>query len=291
MNEKKDQKEKQEKRNFWQHRSFFVVVVVGMAVVAIAAILNSMVPDTEQQASTFDSAAWEQAVAEADAQNDAASVAANTDALPANAAPTEQPAAARAVPAATPAAASNPPTTAKPAATAKPSASAAPVGGTAAPAAEAEYEDEATGAGAALETDTEGIPALQKPMDTEVQKAFSGEELVYSETMNDWRVHEGIDFRAAVDDPVKAAADGVVEEAYEDDMLGMTIVISHSGNLRTLYANLKDTSGVTVGQEVKAGDTIGQVGETAALESAQQPHLHFEVIKDMRCVDPMEYMQ
>ncbi len=144
--------------------------------------------------------------------------------------------------------------------------------------------------GEALKTDGEGIPAFKKPIEKEVQKDFSGDNLVYSKTMKDWRVHEGIDYCAEGDDAVMAAADGKVEEAYEDPYLGMTVVISHSGNIRTLYANLRDINDVAVGQEVKCGDIIGHIGNSATVESLEEPHLHFEIIKDMNCVNPKDYL-
>lgn len=277
MDNKKEKNEKQngkkEKKNFFHQKSFFVVLVVGMVFIAAVAILNSFLPKEDRAASTFDSSAWESATKEAAGSDQA--VKANADAVPV--------------------AASEAPASTAPKATKSPEATKAPVA-SASPKATAEaYEDETaqatTGDMEALETDHQGTPAMTKPVPGEVSKEFSGEELVFSTTMNDWRVHEGTDLKAAVGDEVKAVADGVVDEIYEDDLLGMTVVVSHTGGVKSLYANLKDSGDIKHGGQVKAGDVIGHVGESTVLEAAEEPHLHFEIIKDNRCVNPMEFVQ
>ena len=91
--------------------------------------------------------------------------------------------------------------------------------------------------------------------------------------------------------PVVAAADGVISQIWDDPMMGKCVAISHSGDAYTIYKNLDPTlpEGTAVGCAVKAGDTIGNVGQSAVLELAEEPHLHFEMTVGGLSVDPLEY--
>lgn len=119
---------------------------------------------------------------------------------------------------------------------------------------------------------------------------FSEDKLVYSKTLDQWSTHEGIDIKAEEGSPVRAAMDGVVEELVNDPRLGLTIIIDHGGNIKTKYSNLSTLDLVTVNQKVKKGDVISGVGKTALYEIADDPHLHFEVIKDGKNIDPRKYL-
>lgn len=134
-------------------------------------------------------------------------------------------------------------------------------------------------------------PGLSNPTVGGILKEYSVEDLVYSETMKDWRTHNGLDIAAAVGTQVKSAADGVVEQVYEDDLLGVVVVIGHTGQTQTLYANLQDLDFIKVGRQVKAGDVIGGVGTSALTESAEEPHLHFEVLVNKENVDPRSMLK
>ncbi len=115
---------------------------------------------------------------------------------------------------------------------------------------------------------------------------------VYSKTMDDWRVHCGVDIVTAAGDKVMAAADGVVESVSEDPMYGTTVVISHNGGAKSIYGNLASelAEGIAVGYEIKCGEIIGCVGDTATLELAEEPHLHFQMTIGGKQVDPMDYI-
>ncbi|MPM58421.1 hypothetical protein SDC9_105252 [bioreactor metagenome] len=129
-----------------------------------------------------------------------------------------------------------------------------------------------------------------KPVDGTVTKQWSGEDLVWSETLGDYRVHTGCDIAAASGSKVRAMADGEISDIYQDDLLGYVIEIDHGNGVITRYCNLLDgqVSGIEVGAKVKMGDVISGVGETALLESAEGPHLHLEVLKDGVRIDPQE---
>ena len=135
-------------------------------------------------------------------------------------------------------------------------------------------------------------PALVvNPLVGETVAAFSMDELQYSETMGDWRTHDGVDLAADAGTPVCAASSGTVLDVRDDDLMGTTVVISHDGGYDTIYANLQSVPTVEIGDEVTAGQVIGSVGRTALSEAAEPPHLHFGVTKDGEFVDPLEFLK
>ena len=128
------------------------------------------------------------------------------------------------------------------------------------------------------------------PVEGETVAGYSMECLSYNETTRDWRVHAGLDLAAEPGTAVKAAADGEVYTVYEDDQMGMTVVIRHDGGYTTHYASLAEEIPVKAGDQVKLGDTIGTVGSTALLESALGDHVCFRVTCDGEAVDPAEFL-
>lgn len=131
------------------------------------------------------------------------------------------------------------------------------------------------------------------PVHGEITKPFTEDVAVYSLTMNDWRVHRGIDIAAPVGTGVTACADGVIERVWTDPFLGQCVEISHGGEIRSRYANLSPDlpRGIEPGATVLSGDVIGGIGETMALEMADSPHLCFTLTVDGIPVDPTDYMQ
>lgn len=128
-----------------------------------------------------------------------------------------------------------------------------------------------------------------RPSKGSVLKDFSGDELVYCETMEDWRTHNGIDFAAEVGTQVTAVCEGVVEKVYNDDMLGITVEIKHPDGTLSRYSGLQSLDFIAEGKEVSQGDIIGGVGESGLLEEGSEPHLHFEIVKDEEYQDPNQY--
>ena len=137
---------------------------------------------------------------------------------------------------------------------------------------------------------TAGKLAARAPVQGEVLSGYAMEVLSYNQTTRDWRVHNGVDFAAAAGTPVTAAAAGQVYTVYEDDQMGMTVVIRHEGGYTTRYSSLSADVAVSAGQDVALGQTIGTVGTTALMENALGDHVHFTVLKDDRLVDPMEFL-
>ncbi len=95
--------------------------------------------------------------------------------------------------------------------------------------------------------------------------------------------HSGVDFKARTGTPVKAAGDGIVTQVYnEPDHMGKVIEIDHGSGLQTRYTHL-DTQDVKVGDTVKASQQIATSGNSGVTTG---PHMHFEVWKDGKPIDP-----
>ena len=131
------------------------------------------------------------------------------------------------------------------------------------------------------------VELIEMPVEGTITVKFAMEDFVYSDTMKDWRTHNGVDINAAEDEPVRAVADGTVTQVYEDTMMGMTVVIEHQNGMKRIYANLSPEVSVSEGQQVETGYVIGAVGASAASESKQEAHLHFSLLKGEEYINPV----
>lgn len=131
---------------------------------------------------------------------------------------------------------------------------------------------------------------IVKPLSGSTVAEYSMEALCYNQTTRDWRVHDGIDIAAQAGTTVCAAAAGEVFSVYDDETMGMTVVIRHEGGYTTRYASLDTDISVKAGDQVKAGQAIGKVGNTALLECAIGDHLHFAVSCGAVTVDPADFL-
>lgn len=129
------------------------------------------------------------------------------------------------------------------------------------------------------------------PLEGEIQKKFAIDNLVFSETLQEWIVHKGIDIKAPRTTVVKAAEEGTVQAIKNDPRYGLTVIIEHRDGYKTIYANLLTTEFVKEGETVTKGQSLGTVGNSAAFEIADEPHLHFEMLKDEENVDPTLYLK
>lgn len=129
------------------------------------------------------------------------------------------------------------------------------------------------------------------PIKGDILKAFSVDNLLYSSTLKEWTVHNGIDIKAEKAAIVCAAADGKIKSIKNDPRYGITVIIEHSSGYKTVYSNLLTSEFVVEGEQIKQGQTIGTVGNSANFEVADESHLHFEVLKDNKYVDPMQYLK
>jgi murein DD-endopeptidase MepM/ murein hydrolase activator NlpD len=128
------------------------------------------------------------------------------------------------------------------------------------------------------------------PVNGEIIERFCVDELVFNRTLEDWRVHPGIDIAAGLGTQVCAMGDGIVEDVYTDELMGVTVVIDHGNKTKSVYRNLMESVTVSPGDIVYAGDVIGGVGQTAENELLDPPHLHLELIREGAQIDPCELL-
>lgn len=121
------------------------------------------------------------------------------------------------------------------------------------------------------------MPDLVKPVKGTITKKFAYDTLVYMKTLNQWSTHFGVDIAGKIGDDVVAALKGSVDSTYKDPLLGNCIKIKCDNDVICVYAGLVNTSNVKKGDAIEAGELIGQLGNTAASETTEDPHLHFEV--------------
>lgn len=129
-----------------------------------------------------------------------------------------------------------------------------------------------------------------KPCVGRIITECSLDDLIYCAATDDWRTHNGIDYAAEEGENVYAAAAGKVSRVYTDDLLGVTVVIDHGDNLCTFYSSLADEDFIKVNTVVKQGDLIGNIGKSCSLEKSLEPHLHFEISKDGTPQNPKDFL-
>src|SRR4051812_3582597 len=100
-------------------------------------------------------------------------------------------------------------------------------------------------------------------------------------------MHTGLDFRAATGDPVRATANGKVVSSGSAGGYGRMVEIDHGNGLSTRYGHLSEIN-VKVGDQIKIGQVIGEVGSTGR---STGPHLHYETRIDGEAVDPQKFLR
>lgn len=134
-------------------------------------------------------------------------------------------------------------------------------------------------------------PEFVMPVEGEVMRNFAKDSLIYSETLEEWITHLGIDIKASRTTVVKASEAGTITSIKNDPRYGLTIVMEHTNGYKSIYSNLLTTEFVSEGEKVDKGQSIGTVGNSASFEIVDEPHLHFEIIKDNENVDPNIYLK
>ena len=126
-------------------------------------------------------------------------------------------------------------------------------------------------------------PDFMMPISGSITSPF-GER--FNPLSNQSEHHTGIDIDIAADNQVKAAANGVVAKIGVDERFGNYIILSHSGTFSTCYAHLESVS-VTEGTQLSKGAPIGIGGASGTVTA---PHLHFEIRKGEKRMNPMLFL-
>ena len=138
--------------------------------------------------------------------------------------------------------------------------------------------------GASSPASSSAAPASTQPVSGRVLNAYSGDELVYSSTLGDWRTHNGVDYACAEGSAVSAPCSGKVTETGTDGRWSSVVTLEDaSGRLwRVCGVN---SPAVKPGDTVTAGQKLGTVG-TISCECAEEAHIHLEVLQNGQYLDP-----
>lgn len=125
------------------------------------------------------------------------------------------------------------------------------------------------------------------PIEAQVIKGYDSQYLQYSATYNDMRLHTGTDLKPIGSNDVLSAGKGVVTLVEENTLFGNVITVDHYDGILIRYCGINNIT-VKANDEVQAGDILGEVG-TVTNESSDGAHIHIEVFKDGKAVNPEEF--
>ena len=126
------------------------------------------------------------------------------------------------------------------------------------------------------------------PAGRNITKEFSMETLLFSKTLQDWRVHNGIDFSSPKGTEVKASANGTVLSVKADPLWGRVIEIDHGSGVIIYYCGVSDEK-VKKDQTVDIGDVIAYV-DNVPCEAEDGTHIHIRVEKDGKVINPTDVL-
>ncbi len=127
------------------------------------------------------------------------------------------------------------------------------------------------------------------PCDGDIIRKYSPDIPLYCETMEDWRTHSGVDFAVADGGEVLSVGKGKVSKVLVDSAYGYIVEVNY-GEFTARYCGLEQGTTVGIDQLLNKGDSIGRVGEVPCEKKAAR-HLHFEIIRNGDCADPMKVLK
>jgi len=138
--------------------------------------------------------------------------------------------------------------------------------------------------GASSPASSSAAPASTQPVSGRVLNAYSGDELVYSSTLGDWRTHNGVDYACTQGAAVAAPVAGKVVSAGAEGNWGTVVVLEDAAGRLWRLCGVADPA-VKAGETVTAGQKLGTVG-TVGCECAEESHIHVEVKQGESYLDP-----
>ena len=129
------------------------------------------------------------------------------------------------------------------------------------------------------------IPAIQPVKNQDLKRMASGYGMRMHPILKTRRMHNGMDFTSPRGTPIFASGNGKIKKAHRSSSFGKVVYIDHGYGYETIYAHMSKIT-AKKGQLVKRGDIIGYVGNTGR---SMAPHLHYEVHKNGRPVNPIYY--
>ena len=138
--------------------------------------------------------------------------------------------------------------------------------------------------GASSPASSSAAPASTQPISGKVLNGYSGDELVYSKTLGDWRTHNGIDYACAKGTDVSSPVAGKVVLAGSDGSWGPTVALKDAQGRLWRLCGVADPT-VKEGDTVEAGQILGKTGSVSC-ECAEESHIHLEVKQGDAYLDP-----
>lgn len=124
-----------------------------------------------------------------------------------------------------------------------------------------------------------------------VTREYSDKEPSYSKTLDVWEVHKGLDVSADNGQEIKSLFDGTVVDVFNNDKYGMSVKVSYDNDVVVIYSNLDKNVLVKKEDKVKQGQSLGKVGNSSAVESEEEVHVHVQAFKGAESIDPMSLIK
>lgn len=134
------------------------------------------------------------------------------------------------------------------------------------------------------------LQKLQSPLSgsTGLSRSFG---YGYDAAFDDWRFHSGVDLGGSLGAAVLAPLPGEIKEIRQDSFTGNSLVLQHEGGLLSAYYGLELQPGLSQGQQVIAGEKLGELCAPPPFEEAAGPHLHWELTLNDEHIDPTAYLK
>ncbi len=132
-------------------------------------------------------------------------------------------------------------------------------------------------------------PSFVLPVSGAMVQAFSGDELVYNETLSDWRTHNGADYAASLGEEVIAPVTGQIVTVYTDGNWGGVVELETADGYLWRFCGVENST-LQAGDAVTIGQVLGEIG-TISAESGADPHLHLEILQDGVYQDPSLFIK
>lgn len=136
---------------------------------------------------------------------------------------------------------------------------------------------------------TQYEPEFIMPVNGDIAKDFSLNIPLYNKTMDDWRIHTGIDILCPYGSEILSCEKGTVTDVGYDMLYGNYVEVTIN-DFTLKYTSLDSQVTYSVGNDVNKGDIIGYLSDSCVVEICDEPHLHFEMKKSGQYVDPRDYI-
>jgi len=147
---------------------------------------------------------------------------------------------------------------------------------------------------AAVQTVVQATPQAQTfrmPCDGKIGMTYAEAPTVNNQTLAEYTAHTGVDILVEEGAAVRAMESGTVTRVWEDVLMGHCMEITHRGGYISTYASLYSAGVVEEGTAVSRGQVIGTAGTSAAAECAEGPHVHIELRRTRKRVNPQDFFE